>query len=136
MNNTNNNIKTKSVPFWFSVSVFIILFLMIIIIVYRNMKDVLGGVTIDAKIEQSEDISTNNLFNIKGNAEHAAFITINGREIFIEKNGNFNEYIALPDGYSVVTFFARNKFGKDTEKTMKVYTSNGDIVAYEYKNNY
>ncbi len=124
----NNHINTKSLSFWVSVGAFAILFLAISVYAYKNMKGVLSGVTVEAKIEKE-----NNLFNINGNAEHANFISINGREINIDKEGDFTEKIVLPDGYSVVTIFARDKFGKDTEKIIQAYISSGDVVAYEKK---
>lgn len=103
--------------------------------VYRNMKELISGVKIDVKVEQVEE-EDSGLFSLKGNAAHATFISINGREIFIQKNGDFEEKIALPEGYSVITLFARNKFGKDREKSISIYTSKGKIVAYENKKNY
>ena len=103
----NNNIKTKNIPFWISVTIFVVLFLAIGIYTYRNMKYVFSGVTVEARIEKAEKES--NLFNLNGNAKHANFISINGREISIDKNGDFKEKIVLPDGYSIITIFARDK---------------------------
>lgn len=129
----NNNIKTKNVPFWISVSVLGVLFSVISVLIYRNMREMLSGVRVDVRVEEAEESNGTNLFSLKGNAKHATFITVNGREIFIQKNGDFEEKIAIPDGYSVITLFARNKFGKDGEKTIEVYTSKGKAVAYEKK---
>lgn len=125
----NNNLKTKSVPFWVSATAFAALFLSIVIVAYRNMRDAIGGVKIDARIEQAEDLNSDSVFNIEGNAKHATYITINGREIFIQKNGDFTEKIALPYGYSQVTLFARDKFGKDTEKILEAYSGKDKLFA-------
>lgn len=128
----NNEINKKNIPFWFSLIMFILLFVLIGFIAFRNMREVFGGVKIDARVEQAENLN-NNIFNLNGNAKHATFISINGREIFIQKNGDFKEKIAMPEGYSVVTIFARNKFGKDQEKTLEFYTPPSSLVVYNKK---
>lgn len=125
----SNKLQTKNVPFWISISVLGIMFSVISILIYRNMKEMLGGVNIDARIEQAENLN-NNLLNLKGNAKHATYVSINGREIFIEKDGDFEEKIVAPDGYSIITLFARNKFGEDEEKIIEIYTKNEDFVVY------
>lgn len=127
----NNEINKKDVPFWFTLSMFTLLFIFIGFLAYKNLREVSGGVNIEAKIDKDEN--TSSLFTLKGNAKHATFITINGREIYIQKNGDFKERIAMPDGYSVVTIFARNKFGKDVEKKIELYTPSDSrpLVVYE-----
>lgn len=129
----NNSIQTKNVPFWVSVSVLGVLFSVISLLIYRNMRELLSGVRVDVRIEEVEKSNNTNLFSLKGNAKHATFISVNGREIFIQKNGDFDEKIVIPDGYYVITLFARNKFGKDDEKTIEIYNQKDKIMVYEKK---
>lgn len=93
------------------------LFLIIMIFGYEKMFFVFEGVKIKAVIE-NPDGSTISI--IKGQAPKATYITLNGREIFIDKDGNFSESIAFLPGFSIVTLHAKDKFGKTAEKKFEI----------------
>lgn len=63
---------------------------------------------------------TENTVQITGNAEHAVYLSINGREISIDKAGNFSETIAVLSGYNIVELVARDKFGNVDIKNYKL----------------
>ena len=54
-------------------------------------------------------------FKIVGKTDPTAFLTINDREIFIEKDGNFNNLINLVAGVNLIKIKAENRFGKTNE---------------------
>ena len=91
------------------------------------MSFVIKGVQIEAKVEHGADTS---LATVVGKAENANFITLNGREIYIDKDGSFKESIALIPGVSVVTIKAKDKFGNNKEKKFQiVYKESAPSVA-------
>ncbi len=119
--------------FWTITSLSAFLLITICVLTYINMRGVVLGVTIDAQINDSENKSFS---KISGIAKNATLLVLNGREISIDKDGVFNEAIALPEGYSVVTLEARDQFGKNSKKAFEVYTMNSRSVAVaNIKNN-
>lgn len=85
------------------------------------------GVQIAASIDRTD---TSPLIQIKGNAKNATYLSLNGREIFIDKDGSFTEQVSLLSGLSVVTIDAQDKFGKVSEKKFEVmYQKNTGAVA-------
>jgi hypothetical protein len=97
-----------------------VLFLFIIIYAFFNSRDLIFGVKIkNVNITDGQKI-TDNTINITGNAEHAIELTINGREISMDQQGNFNETIALFSGYNVIDIRAIDKFKKSDEKIYKL----------------
>ncbi len=95
------------------------------------MMMIIYGVNIKANIKQNNDST---LAMIDGNARNATFVSLNGREITIDKKGNFQESLALPLGLSVITLNAEDKFGKETEKKFEVMYKEGvGVVAYNTK---
>lgn len=121
-------IKNKNIKWWAGVVSFIVLFLIIGIFGYNKMIFVFHGIDIQASIEQKENGS--NIFEIKGLAPRASYISLNGREIFINKEGQFSEPIALLPGFSVITINTRDKFGKTKEKKFElVYEQDRSAVA-------
>lgn len=130
---TTQTIKNKSMKFWTITSLSALLLITICVLTYINMRGVILGVTIDAQINDSESKSFS---KVSGVAKNATLLVLNGREISIDKDGVFNEAIALPEGYSVVTLEARDQFGKDSKKSFEVYTMNSRSVAVaNIKNN-
>ena len=93
------------------------LFAIIFVFGYEKMCFVWKGVEINATIEEKEGSP---LAIVKGVASKATYITLNGREIFIDRDGNFSETIAVLPGFSIVTLDARDKFGKTAEKKFEI----------------
>ena len=57
---------------------------------------------------------------IIGNAKNATNLTLNGREISVDQEGNFNETIALLPGYNIINITAKDKFGYVDKKNYKL----------------
>lgn len=111
------SIKNKNLKWWLGIVSCLVLFLVIGIFSYEKMSFIFKGIEIEATIENKGDSS---LATIKGIASKATYISLNGREIFINKNGDFSESVILLPGFSVVTINARDKFGKTAEKKFEV----------------
>ena len=71
------------------------------------------NLTDGAKIENSS-------IEIKGNAKNATNLTLNGREISINTEGDFQETIALLPGYNIINITAKDKFGYVDEKNYQI----------------
>ena len=57
---------------------------------------------------------------IAGTAKNIAFMTLNGQEIYTDTEGAFSEDRTLSLGYNVITLSARDKFGKETTRTIYI----------------
>ena len=110
-------IKNKNMKWWVGIISCVALFSIIMIFGYEKMSFIFKGVKIQASLEQKNDSV---LAVIKGNAEKATYLTLNGREIFVDKDGNFSESISILPGFSIVTLNAKDKFGKTAEKKFEV----------------
>jgi hypothetical protein len=119
-------IKKKSIKWWVGVISFTLLFGFIFSYSYIKMRMIVRGVEINATLEKEKSSS---LVKIKGVAKNAIFLTLNGREIFIDKDGSFNEVAVLPPGLSVVTLSAKDKFGNQQEKSFReIYKENNQVA--------
>lgn len=104
------------------------LFLIIGVFSYAKMSFLIKGVKIVATIQPQDSSS---LVVIKGIAAKATHLTLNGREIFIDKDGNFSEAVAMLPGFSIITLDAKDKFGKTAEKKFEVVTGeNAKAIAF------
>ncbi|MEK7564197.1 MAG: hypothetical protein AAB510_01335 [Patescibacteria group bacterium] len=97
-----------------------IFFLVIFIYAFFVSKDLIFGVRIK-NVNITDGIKiTENILNINGNAKNATHIKLNGREISINQNGDFNETVALLPGFNIINIKAEDKFGYVDEKNYKL----------------
>lgn len=121
------DIKNKNIKWWLGFASCVSLFAIIGVFSYFKMSFVLNGVQIIANIEHEDGTP---LATITGKAQNANYISLNGREIFIDKDGKFSEKVALIPGFSIITIDATDKFGKEKEKTFQlVYKEGAPLVA-------
>ena len=126
-------IKNKNMKWWMGAISFSLLFGTIFFFSYEKMCFVLYGVEIEATMEQQENSS---LVKISGKAEKAKMITLNGREIFIDKEGNFSEKIAVLPGFSIITIRAEDRFGNAALKKFEIAREkSAEAIAFDPINN-
>jgi hypothetical protein len=100
--------------------IIVLFFLFIFTYGFFRAKDVIFGVKIrDVNIVDGTKY-TENPVTIEGNARNAIHLLLNGREIFIDSDGNFRETIALLSGYNIIEIYAKDKFGKEDIKHYKL----------------
>lgn len=60
---------------------------------------------------------------LEGKTKNITEISINGRSIATDENGNFSENIILENGYTIVSIEARDRYGRETRHEHQfVYT--------------
>ncbi len=99
---------------------FVVFFLIIIVYAFFRSHDLIFGVKIkNVNIIDGVKIAESAL-RVTGNAKNAINLTLNGREISVDQQGNFDETIALLVGYNVINIKAQDKFGYSDEKNYKL----------------
>jgi hypothetical protein len=97
-----------------------VFFLLIIFYAFFVSKNLIFGVRIRNVNLADGSAVTNNIVNLAGNAKNALSLILNGREISVDQNGNFNETIALLPGYNIINIKAQDKFGYVDEKNYQL----------------
>jgi Zn/Cd-binding protein ZinT len=87
---------------------------------YFRSKDAIRGITITSSIEDGASLDST-LLTLTGNAPHTSRFTINGKELILDKNGNFTDTLLLQDGYNILTLEAGDKFGRTIQKVIRLY---------------
>jgi hypothetical protein len=57
---------------------------------------------------------------VKGQAKNIALLSLNGRQIFTDEKGNFDEGLLLAHGYNIIEITAQDKFGRITKEKREV----------------
>jgi len=67
---------------------------------------------------------TDPLITVTGSAVNITHISLNDRQIFVDKQGNFSEKLLVPAGYTIIKLAAQDKFGRSTQKLIELnYTA-------------
>jgi len=69
-------------------------------------------------------IQTQRLIYLEGTAENIVRLTLNGRQIYTDKDGYFKEALILENGYTIATLQVRDRYGRSRSYIQKfVYTA-------------
>lgn len=102
----------------------LILTLLVIIIVGYSawrVKDVVKGpeLVIYSPIDGASNRS--DLVKITGKAERISQLFINGRKVFTDEEGNFNENYLLANGYNALEIKALDNLGREKTKKIQLF---------------
>ena len=82
-------------------------------LIFYNVKDMLFGAPLTVHTVADGSTIDGTYVAISGNAQHAGSISINGRQIGVDQQGNFNDGVILSPGYNIVEVTETDQFGKE-----------------------
>jgi len=103
-----------------SIALPLFLFAVILSYTYYKTRDLLRGVVLNINGVANGEVFRDPTVKISGSAKNALKLSVNGREIFIDKNANFAEQLLLLPGFNILTVKAEDKFGYINEKNYKL----------------
>ena len=116
---------SHDLKFWLKVGLFSILFFAILGYSYYKTKDIISGVRLITHGIEDGETTTDPFIELFGEAKRSVYINVNGREIFIDSDGQFSDQLILLPGYNIITIQALDKFGKEVRKVFSlVYKGN------------
>jgi len=65
--------------------------------------------------------------HLAGNAQNIISLTLNGRAIYTDDEGNFTEEVVLPVGYTVITLTAEDRYGRIRQVHREYVRAQSDI---------
>lgn len=77
------------------------------------------------------------IISVTGSAENITDITLNGRKIYTDEEGNFLEPLVLENGYTIMTIVAKDRFGRLTTLSKEFfYADPVEHAALPFDNNF
>jgi hypothetical protein len=64
------------------------------------------------------------IVTLSGRAENAAWLTLNGSQIYTDQKGVWSEKLPLAEGPSIMEVRVRDRFGREAEKRITIILSN------------
>jgi len=88
-------------------------------------RNIINGPEINITTPKDGENVADPLVSITGSTTNITYISLDDRQIFIDKAGSFSEKLLVPPGYTIIKLEARDKFGRTTKKLIQLnYTSN------------
>jgi hypothetical protein len=127
--------KRTSFRYWSIVGVSVFFGTLIVGYGYFEAREYLSGPQLIIDTPQNGATLTEAFTTIEGRATNISKLTLNDKQIFVNEEGAFREYIVLPEGYTTITANARDRFGRTvTSSIALVYTANKATTATSTEN--
>lgn len=65
-------------------------------------------------------VVTEPIITLSGRASNAAWLTLNGTQIYTDQEGLWSEKLPLSEGPSIMTVRVRDRFGRESEKRITI----------------
>ena len=109
--NTNDPFTLRTLVLWLGVLLLVVC--LSAYILYQARFLLLGP---QIHINALEEITTSErVVELQGNAQNIARISLNGRQIFTDPEGRFNERVVLAEGYNILTIAGVDRYGRTSE---------------------
>jgi len=112
----------------FKISIVIVISLLILGYGLFQARNLIIGPEISVLTPKNGDNLTNPLVVVTGLATNITRISLNDRQIFVDKKGSFSEKLLVPPGYTIIKLAAQDKFGRTTQKLIELnYTGSTEV---------
>lgn len=111
---------TKHPQTYIKITAVLLLTLSIIGYSLFQARNLIRGPIIEIINPQNGSSLAKSLITIEGVARNISYISLNDRQIFIDEEGRFEEQLLLSYGYNIMTIKAKDKFGRNAEKTLEL----------------
>jgi len=106
------------------ISIFGILAILILGYGFFQARNLISGPEIVVTSPQNGESLSDPLVTITGTATNITLISLDDRQIFVDKQGNFSEKLLVPPGYTIIKLAAQDKFGRTIQRLVELnYTA-------------
>lgn len=113
----------------FRVSLLVILVILILGYGLFQARNLILGPEITVLTPTNGENLSNPLIIVSGSATNITLISLNDRQIFVDKQGNFSEKLLVPPGYTIIKLAAQDKFGRTTKKLIELNYTGSSTIA-------
>lgn len=100
----------------------------IILYAVFQARYVIGGPSLRIEKPRDGEVFLKPLITISGQVKNTTRLSLNGREIFTDENGNFSTALPLPVGHTIIEMRAEDRFGRVRIERREVMMTGADIV--------
>ena len=88
-----------------------------------NARNIILGPSIEILAPQAGAETADTTVMIRGIAKNITFVSLNERPILVDTSGIFEEKLLLSPGFNTIRVYARDRFNKETEEIISIYSN-------------
>jgi hypothetical protein len=89
--------------------------------VFFQARALILGPQVSIESPRDGEVVTEEVVSVSGQSRDIAWIELNGRQIFTDQDGFWEEKLLVSSGASIMTVKARNRFGRIDEESVLIY---------------
>jgi hypothetical protein len=97
---------------------------------YYQSRGIIAGPTITLLSPTDGAELSESLVHVRGYVARAKELTLDGRQIFVDLSGNFDEQLLLYPGYNIIELAAKDADGREEKKTVRIVWSGTSSPAF------
>lgn len=101
---------------WAAVGIFVFLALYVLF----QARFLILGPRVYIDNPHDAEVLASALVTVRGSVSNIAWITLNGKQIFTDEEGLWEEKLLVSAGTSIMTVRVRDRFGRESEKSVRV----------------
>jgi uncharacterized membrane protein len=101
-------------------TILIVFFALLVAYALFQARFVILGPNITIISPKDNTTLDSNVVTVSGRAQNVAYLSLDGRQIYTDNNGYWSEKLIAPEGISILELTARDRFGRETKKTIRV----------------
>ena len=100
----------------------LLFFLFILLLLYSiyQARFLILGPRVSIESHKDGQVLESPVLTLEGEAKNVSWISLNDRQIFTDEKGLWSEKLIVSSGTSIMTLRARDRFGRETEKSVMV----------------
>jgi hypothetical protein len=87
---------------------------------YYQTRDIVAGPVLNIDQPLSGEISRSGLVSVSGHAERISKISLNGNQIYTDREGKFEEVLLLGVGYNIIEVKAEDRFDRQVAERLEL----------------
>ena len=87
---------------------------------YFRAKDFLRGPVLEIATPTNGQMLGAAFVSISGTTKNVSSLSLDGKKIFTDENGNWKEQLLLAPGYNIIEARAEDRFGRETKKVLNI----------------
>ena len=83
-------------------------------------RNLLDGPTISVESPADGSTVSGEIVAIRGTAKNVSFLSFNGRQIYTDTAGVWNEGLLVPEGYTIIELKASDRFNREVTQHIRI----------------
>lgn len=88
--------------------------------IFYQARFLILGPRVWIEAPQDGEVVSSSVVTLSGRASNAAWLSLNGEQIFTDEEGFWSEKLIVSPGTSIMTVSVRDRFGRKSEKSVRI----------------